>query len=93
MHTNSPAVFGPVEQSVRPCLVVHGDGVTDDSAAIQAFLDGDADLVHADGAAYQWPGTSGRKYAIGTALVLGGRKRDKSIKQPKLRPGQWIGRA
>ena len=80
-----------IERQVRPCLVVYGDGVNDDSDALQEFLDGRADLVHADGTPYAWPGSPGKKYAIAKTLILGGRSRNMQTKRGPLRPGAWIG--
>ena len=92
-ETKAEATTGgvPVEREVRPCLMVYGNGLNDDSDALQAFLDGRADLVHADGTPYTWPGAPGRKYAISKTLILGGRSRDMQTKSEPLRPGAWIG--
>jgi len=73
------------------CLTVYGDGVNDDSDALQAFLDGRAKLIHADGTPYGWPGKPGKRYAIAKALILGGPNRDMTAKSMPLRPGSWIG--
>jgi hypothetical protein len=75
----------------RPILTVYGDGINDDSDALQAFLDGQADLIHADGTPYTWPGTAGRKYHIARTLVLGGKNRDMSIVRNSLPRTAWIG--
>ena len=88
---NEPAVLGPVERQARPCLTVYGDGLSDDSEALQAFLDGRADLIHADGTPYRWPGVPGRKYAIAKTLILDGPRRDMATKHAPLQPGVWIG--
>lgn len=65
------AAAGPVEPPVRPCLTVYGDGVNDDAEALQAYLDGKADLIHADGTPYALPGATGRMYHIGHTLYVG----------------------
>lgn len=58
-------------------MVVHGDGVTDDTEALQAFLDGKAKLVFPDGEEFigdrkmidhEWG--NGRKFKISKALVM-----------------------
>lgn len=86
-----PAGNCPVDGEVRPCLVVYGDGVNDDSDALQEFLDGRADLVHADGTHYTWPGSPGRKYAIAKTLILGGGNRNMQQKRDPMPRGAWIG--
>ena len=52
-----------------PALVIYADGVTDDSAALQAWIDGDDGVVYADG---QRVGDSidGRRFAIGSTLIV-----------------------
>ena len=72
-------------------MALYGDGVHDDSDALQAYLDGRADLIHVDGTPYEWPGTVGRKYAIAKALILDGPDRDMQMKPQPLRTGAWIG--
>ena len=91
IEQNLLAVGITVEPTVRPCLMVHGDGVNDDSDALQAFLDGRADLIHVDGTPYAWPGAPGRKYVIAKTLIFGGRNRDMQTKSYPIRPGAWIG--
>ena len=79
--TTDSASQGPVERHVRPCLTVYGDGVTDDAEALQAYLDGKADLIHADGTPYAWPGAPGRKYHIGHTLYVG-RTTEPRVRRP-----------
>lgn len=59
------------ERPAKPCLIVHGDGVNDDADALQAYMDGEADLIHADGTPYKWPGTPGRRYLVSRTLYIG----------------------
>ena len=75
----------------RPILTIYGDGINDDSDALQEFLDGKADLIHADGTPYTWPGSPGRKYHIGRTLILGGKDRDMSTVRHPLPRTAWIG--
>tara|TARA_R110000868_G_scaffold90375_1_gene251011 strand:+ start:557 stop:841 length:285 start_codon:yes stop_codon:yes gene_type:complete len=91
MEKNEPNSVDQFGHHCKPCLVVHGDGVTDDSDALQEFMDGRADLIHADGTPYLWPGTPGRKYALAKTLILGGSNRNMQTKREPLRPGAWIG--
>ena len=85
------AVGSPLEPTVRPCLTVYGDGVHDDAEALQAYLDGKADLIHADGTPYAWPGAPGRMYHISHTLYVG-RTTGPRVKHP-LDPVAVIGAA
>ena len=58
----------PAANSDKPTVLVYGDGVHDDSAAIQAIIDGKAVGVLPNGDRFP---VSGRTYAIGKTLQLG----------------------
>ena len=75
------AVGAPLERQVRLCLTVYGDGVNDDADALQAYLDGKADLIHADGTPYAWPGAPGRTYHISHMLYVG-RTTEPRVRRP-----------
>lgn len=90
-NDTTQAVGAPLERQVRPCLTVYGDGVNDDAEALQAYLDGKDDLIHADGSPYAWPGAPGRKYHIGHMLYVG-RSTEVRVKRP-LGPKAVIGAA
>ena len=89
--SNEPAGQGQVDQTVRPCLIVYGDGINDDAEVLQAHLDGLADLVHADGTPYRWPGTPKRKYRISQTLYIG--TPEKEREKISLSSKAWFGAA
>lgn len=74
-------------------MVIHGDGVTDDSGALQAYLDGKVDLIYSDGTPFLWPGKSEAKHAISKPLLLPNSAAHTEQPKPKpLLPGAWVGR-
>jgi len=54
----------------KETMIVYGDGVTDDSDGLQAYIDGKVNLIYADGTPFQWPGQPGLKHAISKSLML-----------------------
>jgi len=56
--------------TVKPALVVYGDGEHDDTDALQAYFDGSRKVVNQDGTPFEFPGAPGTRYRIGRALIV-----------------------
>ncbi len=71
-------------------LVIYGDGIHDDSAALQAIFDGRDNIILSDGAPYYRGWISGRTFMISKQLILGGPRRSNTIKRDILSPPAFV---